>query len=778
MFASFRDAIKSRSLTFRLEFSILTCVLLGGLAMLAFMSKHYQPIIRAYTEEQAKKSLQEVVSNVTSFVWEAQDAALSIKNTLKELHADDVDMIRNLLHSSVQVLRYDKEDPLHAWVYVFPDGAAKHGILYSAMIEQDNFIFSNTEVNDFYNLFPWFKEVPKLERTFWSEPYIDEELPNKPWVVTCLQPFKFIDSEEFNGLVAVSINLDYLRKDIIHYNIKDRGEIILNSAKGLYIAHPDKKVQLKKTIFDLAKEEKFKVLQTVGDDLLQGKEGIVEMSFSSIFNEPVIIFYAPIPGVNWGASVAYPKKWFLKPIRDFQRHTLFAILFGLILLSVIISRICHYSTKPLLDLSKIALQYGKGDFSAALPESASNDEIGAMNRAFHNMRSNLLHHIKAERQAASELQRSQSELEIAASIQESALPKDFPHNSSFEICASMIPARKIGGDFYDFFFIDKTHFAIVIADVSGKGIPAALFMMNAKTLIKNTAESGCTISQIFDHVNNDLCKGNNTGTFVTAFIGVLDISNGQFVYVNAGHNPPFLYTNKKYKLLDVPTNTVLGGLEDYVYQSETITLSAGDRIFLYTDGISEAQDSKGQMFGEERIQKVLSQSLTSAAKTLQVLHHSIGEFVQNAEQSDDMTMLELIYKGNSSDLYIDAFIENEQQVLDFLQNDMQKNNIPADKQNKVIVAAEEIFSNIALYAYSKKGRVRISATKTNDKYIVTFYDKGKVFNPLLLEDPNLTAPAESRKTGGLGVFLIKQLMDYTDYQYKNNCNILAIGIDI
>ena len=255
------------------------------------------------------------------------------------------------------------------------------------------------------------------------------------------------------------------------------------------------------------------------------------------------------------------------------------------------------------------------------------------------MKTDIKTHLMNLAKISSEKERMESELAIAKTIQASALPTDFPKNQNFELIASMTPAREVGGDFYDFFPIDETHYAFVIADVSGKGITAALYMMSAKTAIKNMLQSGYTIEDAICKANKNLCDNHARGMFVTAFIGILDIKTGQIQYVNAGHCPPLKKTKNGYDYIDVVQDLVLGITPAYTYTRGKIVLKKNDRLFLYTDGVTEAQTKQEKLFGPDRLKKALNQKQLSLSNTLPHIHASIQRFVKGAIQSDDITIM-------------------------------------------------------------------------------------------------------------------------------------------
>ena len=279
----------------------------------------------------------------------------------------------------------------------------------------------------------------------------------------------------------------------------------------------------------------------------------------------------------------------------------------------------------------------------------TGDEIEALYKAVKKMEIDIDQFIVHISKITAEKERIGAELNVATQIQADMLPRifpAFPERKEFDIYATMNPAKEVGGDFYDYFLIDEHHLAVVIADVSGKGVPAALFMVIAKTLIKNHAQNRETPGSVFTQTNAQLCEGNDAGLFVTAWMGVLEISTGQFVYVNAGHNPPLLkHAGGGYEWLKSRPGFVLAGMEGIRYRENSLQMEPGDCLYLYTDGVTEATNEKQELFGEIRLQTVLNETPDLPVdRLLQKVKQSIDTFAGEAEQFDDITMLGLEYK--------------------------------------------------------------------------------------------------------------------------------------
>ena len=472
-------------------------------------------------------------------------------------------------------------------------------------------------------------------------------------------------------------------------------------------------------------------------------------------------------------------------------------------------------TMPLQRIATTALRYTDGtqlDSERAIAECNSvskiHNEAGILARAFKKMILDLDAYIENLQTVTAEKERIGAELDVATKIQASMLPcifPPFPNLAEFDIYAKMEPAKEVGGDFYDFFLINPTTLAVVMADVSGNGVPAALFMVITKTLIKNNVLAGKSPKEVFETVNNMLCENNEADMFVTAILGYLDVKTGKFTFVNAGHNPPLHCGNGDVNLLKTKPGLVLAGMENISYQEHVITLAPGDGLFLYTDGITEAANVEEQLFGNARLLDAINnskdlpiQEITTAIKA------EIDRFAGNAEQADDIAMLILQYRGRAgklainhpsklpikppkrpsdkrthiqsdrdSGLTLDATLSNLPKVHDYV--NAQIVICPEKTRNKISLAIDEIFSNIATHAYAPKtGKVTISVTSSKTEAAIKFRDSGKPFNPEDAPLPDLTNDLETREIGGLGIFMAKKVMDAVEYLRDGNENVLVI----
>ena len=391
--------------------------------------------------------------------------------------------------------------------------------------------------------------------------------------------------------------------------------------------------------------------------------------------------------------------------------------------------------------------------------------------------------------------RIDQELEFAKNIQASALPRVFPpypnRVKDFDIWASMNPAKEVGGDFYDFYLLGEDKLAFLIADVSGKGIPAAMFMMQSKTLLKSFAETGAEVNEVFTHANNELCAHNDAGMFVTAWMGVLDLKTGIVRFANAGHNPPLVRhsADGSFTYLKSRAGLVLAGMEGIPYRGNELQLQPGDTIYLYTDGVTEATDANTQLYGEERLLQFINTmpGVVSAEKLCRAVKADVDAFVGEAPQFDDITMVCLTYQpkeegeNNMKELTIAATVENIETVTNFVDAQLEELDCPMKAEMQINIAIDELFSNIVHYAYHPEvgdATVRVEVVQDPMAVEITFIDGGVPYDPLAKADPDTTLGIEEREAGGLGIFIVKKSMDEITYEYKGGKNILKIRKNI
>lgn len=391
-----------------------------------------------------------------------------------------------------------------------------------------------------------------------------------------------------------------------------------------------------------------------------------------------------------------------------------------------------------------------------------------------------------------EANRYKEEFEMAKQIQLSALPNvfpPFPNDPEIDLYAKYKPAKIVGGDFYDYYYIGKNRLAFLIADVSGKGVPAAMFMMRAKTAFRVFADKKDNPADVLEAVNNYLCENNEAEMFVTAWFGMTDITNGKVMYASAGHNPPALINEKtgEVNYLQFKSSLVLGAMPNVAYNNYFFDFNPGEKLMLYTDGIVEAHDIKNNLYGEDRFLKSMEKHKDLDIRDLcENVAFEIDEFAKGKEQFDDYSLLCFIYKGVQekkqlkkdyweSEITVFSKTESVNKVMERCEETLKYSNAPANFIQVFDVCIDEIFSNIVKFSYDRPNEyisVRIVIDEREEKkcVTVTFVDTGPRFNPLEQNAPDITLSAEEREIGGLGIFMVRKMMDDLRYEYKSLAN--------
>ena len=416
----------------------------------------------------------------------------------------------------------------------------------------------------------------------------------------------------------------------------------------------------------------------------------------------------------------------------------------------------------------------------------TGDELEELGTSFEFMTRELNDYIRNLASVTAEKERIGAELNVATQIQADMLPRifpAFPERSEFDIYATMTPAKEVGGDFYDFFLVDDDHIALVMADVSGKGVPAALFMVIAKTLIKNHALAGENPSQILSNVNDQLCEGNEAELFVTVWLAIVQLSTGKGIAANAGHEHPALRrADGSYELVVYRHSPAVAAMEGMRFKEHEFELHPGDGLFVYTDGVTEATNSELKLFGTDNMLDALNRDpMAAPGVLLKNVRDGIDTFVGDMDQFDDITMLGFSYFGPKKEapeeLTLDAVDDNLDKVLEFINERLDRLGCDPKIRKHLDVSVEELFVNISHYAYKPdtgKATIRFEYNADSDTAFITLIDSGIPYDPLKKPDPDLTLSVEERPIGGLGIFMTKHYVDNIRYERDGGKNILTL----
>jgi anti-sigma regulatory factor (Ser/Thr protein kinase)/HAMP domain-containing protein len=466
-----------------------------------------------------------------------------------------------------------------------------------------------------------------------------------------------------------------------------------------------------------------------------------------------------------------------------------AVSLGILTLALIlVDRLLHITVARRIDSANEALQrITNGELDVRVEDTGT--------REFSSLASGINKTVDALQGWIAEAEtRMDAELATAKAIQESVLPRTFPPYpdiTKFDIYASMNAALDVGGDFYDFFLVGddcgplEGKLGFVVADVSGKGVPAALFMMRAKALIRDYVVTGMELGEAMTEVNRQLCEGNDEDMFVTAWVGLLDYGTGRIQYVNAGHNPPLLWQRASgWRWMRKRSGPMLG-LFDTEYVAHAVDCAPGDTLLLYTDGVTEAFDVHEETYGEQRLLEVAKRDwLMHPRELLESVRTSIADYSAGAQQSDDITLLTLevgVPPEVTSTLEVPAEIGELARVNDFLHAELDRRLCPKRVQNQLDVAVEELFVNVCLYAYEGMPEdhprtVRVQRTYSADPSSITvdILDEGMPFNPLAKPDARTPSTIEEMPIGGLGILMAKGMVDEMSYDRVDGANVVTI----
>ncbi len=464
--------------------------------------------------------------------------------------------------------------------------------------------------------------------------------------------------------------------------------------------------------------------------------------------------------------------YLITEITSFSGSLLFLILlFGLASHFLIANNIIKLNSSTLEFTKSLS---NKDKLEVITPTIKAKDEIGDLSKSFVSLETTLIDYIDQVERDAKEREKINAELEIASEIQLSALPTNFLNDENVLIKASIESAKEVGGDFYDYFYIDSTHLAIIVSDVSGKGVPAALFMMKSKELIRSKLINKESLSEVCYDVNNSLIDNNSQGLFITAFIGILNVKTKELEFVNAGHERPYLISKGKVTQLDVDSNFILGGIENYKYKEESIKLNTDDKLFIYTDGLNESINSNREEFGYERIKNALFENKDlQIGDCLKNISNKLSEFTDCEEAFDDVTMMLVELKSSNLEF---RFENPDYEAIDKVNNKFNDYYSYIDKKvlSEFNIIFDELFNNYISYEKVDNLVIEVSVSLKNDMFELIIKNNGVEFNPLKRNDKYINSIDENTEVGGFGITIIKKLAEDISYKRKDNKNILII----
>ncbi len=637
--------------------------------------------------------------------------------------------------------------------------------------------------SDLYQYFytDWYLMPTLLDQPCWTEPYMDIDAPtNTSEMVTSFCRAIKDDNGKIIGVINTSLSINWLSQTISAVKPYPNSYSIMIGRGGTYFVHPDSTKITRQTIFTQTFEEPDTALTALGHAMQHGEEGMKQMHMNG---QKCYVFYKPLGKTGCSMAIVCPESDIFGGFDHLRNSVRAIVLVGLLLMLFFFIRIITTELKPLRRLAEEAETIASGHFETKLPELQRIDEIGQLSNSFSGMQHSLVKYIEELKDTTAQKASIESDLRIASGIQMAMLPKIFPpypERDDIDIYGKLVSAKEVGGDLFDFFIRDEKLF-FCIGDVSGKGVPAALVMAVTRALFRAVAAHESMPDRIINNMNETLSTNNESDMFVTMFIGVLDLLSGRMRYCNAGHDVPILI-GSGIGMLPCDSNIPVGVMQDWEYTLQETTIDPLTTIFLYTDGLTEAEDINHAQFQEKRIIDVIQQAPNEPQQIILAMTQAVHQFVGNAEQSDDLTMLALQYKRQQPhvryqrSLTLPNDVQTIQLLNEFVDNVCEAAGFDISECMRMNLAIEEAVVNVMNYAYPKgvKGMVNIDATISDKGLKFVISDNGTPFDPTAKEEVDTTLSAEERGIGGLGIHLIRQIMDSINYEHIDGRNVLTL----
>ena len=670
------------------------------------------------TQNRIMDIINQAEAAVRNSVWIAQ-WCLAVPDSLHRVAQRIVEDNPVVVGSTVALVPgYLPKRPLFS-PYVFQ---AKDGTLSFSSLATKEYDYPSQE---------WFSKALDKESGYWSEPYIDTGGGNI-LMTTFSMPIKDVKGTTAAVLTA-DISLDWLTDLVGNLAVYPNAFNMVVSRAGQIMVCPVESLIMNNHIDDMIPQmDDTSATRELNRAMLSGQSGHTQIKYNGANN---YVYFAPVERTGWAMSIVIPEDEIFRNLKNVGLMvTIFQILGILLLILMFRSMFRHYMQNKKLNEKR---------------------------------------------------ERLEGELNIAKDIQMSMVPQSFPpfpDRHDLDMAADIVPAKEVGGDLYDYFVRDEKLF-FCIGDVSGKGVPASLVMAVTRTTFRNLSAMEDSPGVIVRSMNESLSATNESGMFVTFFCGVLDLENGHLRFCNAGHNPPVLLTDSK-KMLSVEANLPLGIMPGMDFKEQEMQFRYDDAIFLYTDGLTEAENSAHEQFGEERMLESLH-GRKGAYEHLRCMEKKVSAFVAEAPQSDDLTMLFIHYLGKDPDIYgHHLFMHNNirqvSRIQDWLEAISPELGIDEMLIPGINLALEEAVTNVINYAYPKGtyGSIELDASLEGNELKFILSDSGKEFDPTLRPEADINAGVEDRPIGGLGVHLVRQIMDSVSYERKEGMNILTMTKNI
>ncbi|MBD3591800.1 SpoIIE family protein phosphatase [Bacteroides sp. GM023] len=631
----------SRSFATRLSVYVLSFILIVFAVIMGLFYKYSHEKVTNFAIERTHGLLSNITTEITSQL-RSVETTINQSVWVLEKNINQPDSLHHVITSII------KNNPLivGSGIAFVPDYYKEKGKYFMPYVS-----FRNNKIayqvlgsqNYDYPCMDWYLIPKMLKQDHWSEPYYDDGGGNI--IMSTYSKPLYNNRGELYAIFIASISLSQFTDNISLMKPYSASYTYLLSRNGSFLTHENRSKILNETVFTEAFSTENQTQERIGREMLAGKTGTVR--FDNLGTDSYA-FYTAIPEIGWSVCTVCPSKIILQELDSTSRNIIYTFSAGILVLFLIVYSIIHRLVRPLKRFSESAREIATGRFDVTLPQVHSKDEIRDLHDSLAYMQKSLSTYVNELKETTASKERIESELSIARDIQMGMLPKIFPpypDRNDVDLHAILKPAKEVGGDLYDF-YMDGNRLYFLIGDVSGKGVPASLFMAITRSLFRTLSHQVLSPAKIVTEMNNSISDNNESNMFVTLIVGILDLETGVMKLCNAGHNPPILiHPDKHVSFLEFPTQIFVGVIEDFTYTDAEITLEKGSKLFLYTDGITEAENTEKELYGDDKLLEVLSANTSSNVRTtVDVIVSSIADHVKEAEASDDLTILLIQYE--------------------------------------------------------------------------------------------------------------------------------------
>lgn len=636
--------ILSRSFATRLSIYVLSFTLIVFATIMIVFYNYSHEKVTNYAIERTHGLLNNIATEISSQLMSVE-TTINQSVWVMEEHLNRPDSLQKVITSVID------NNPLIvgsgiAFVPDYYKEKGKYFMPYASLSNNDNGKITYQVLgsqNYDYPCMDWYLIPKLLKKDYWSEPYYDDGGGNI--IMSTYSKPLYDNRGELYAIFIASISLSQFTDTISLLKPYPSSYTYLVSRNGNFLTHAERNKIMNQTIFSEAFAEKNLAQEQIGREMLAGHTGT--MRFDNIGTDSYA-FYTTIPHIGWSVCTVCPSQIILQDLDSTSRKIIYTFLVGMLVLFLIVYSIIRRLTSPLEKFSQAAREIATGRFDIQIPQVRSHDEIRHLHDSLIYMQNSLSNYVNELRETTASKEHIESELSIAREIQMGMIPKIFPpypDRNDVDLHAILQPAKEVGGDLYDF-YMDGNHLYFLIGDVSGKGVPASLFMAITRSLFRTLSQHVLSPAKIVTDMNNSISDTNESNMFVTLIVGILDLETGKLKLSNAGHNPPILIqTDGHVSFVEFKTQIFAGVIEDFVYVDEEITLEKGSKLFLYTDGVTEAENTDKELYGEEKLMATLSDNASSNVRTtVDVVVSSIVNHVKEAEASDDLTILLIQYQ--------------------------------------------------------------------------------------------------------------------------------------